>query len=268
MPQKYHLKKHHSLLFVVLVLGVLVIVALLYKRHDVTRTLEQATLPEAQNYQEVKDSKPLATSEPTTEEPAAATPKTETSSKNEINLAVPFTVQAPHANWDLPYKEFCEEASTLMAASYLKGEDIGTTDEANQKLLAVKAFEEKEFGFYEDTTIEQTAVILKKHFGIKNVDVLDNPTPDDFREALNAGKLVIMPAAGRELGNPFFTAPGPLYHMLVIKGYTGKKFITNDPGTRRGADYVYSEDVLFSAMHDWHGDGNIDLGKKVVLIVG
>lgn len=253
MKKSYRLKKRHSLFLLVLFICAAVITGFLFlKRHDVTRGLERASLPEAQNYQKVKEDKALTTSEPT----------------RKINLAVPFTVQAPHAIWDAPYKEFCEEASALMAASYVKGEDIPSADFADAKLLEIKAFEEKEFGFYEDTTAEQTAVILKKHFGIKNVDVLDNPTPDDFREALNAGKLVVMPAAGRELGNPYFTAPGPLYHMLVIKGYTGSKFITNDPGTRRGADYVYSEDVLFSAMHDWHGDGNIDLGKKVVLIVG
>jgi hypothetical protein len=57
--------------------------------------------------------------------------------------------------------------------------------------------------------------------------------------------------------------------MLVIKGYTSaEKFITNDPGTRRGADFLYDENVIMEAMHDWRVDKNIDLGKKVIIIVG
>src|SRR5690554_5866511 len=37
----------------------------------------------------------------------------------EINLAVPFTSQAPTANWDMPFQEACEEAAALMVHYYL-----------------------------------------------------------------------------------------------------------------------------------------------------
>src|SRR5512133_656297 len=36
----------------------------------------------------------------------------------EKHLLVPFMVQAPNANWDMPYQEACEEASLLMVAGY------------------------------------------------------------------------------------------------------------------------------------------------------
>jgi hypothetical protein len=41
--------------------------------------------------------------------------------------------------------------------------------------------------------------------------------------------------------------------MLVIKGYdeTQDQFITNDPGTKRGADYRYKTDILISALRDY-----------------
>src|SRR3989344_6960165 len=42
---------------------------------------------------------------------------------SEVNLAIPFTVQAPFANLDEVHEEFCEEASVLMAASYVLGKD-------------------------------------------------------------------------------------------------------------------------------------------------
>ena len=56
--------------------------------------------------------------------------------------------------------------------------------------------------------------------------------------------------------------------MLIIKGYTKEgNFITNDPGTRRGADFIYSPGVLMNAIHDWNG-GDVDNGKKVMIVVG
>ena len=85
-----------------------------------------------------------------------------------------------------------------------------------------------------------------------------------------------MPSAGRELGNPNFKSPGPIYHNLVIRGYTKDgKFITNDPGTRKGEQYIYDQDVVMAAIHDWvpKGDrtiaanGDVATGQRVVLVV-
>lgn len=186
----------------------------------------------------------------------------------EINLAVPFTVQAPHGNWEDPYGEFCEEASVLMAASYILGLTIPNPDFADQKLNEIKDFELQRFGYHLDTTAEETTIILKEFYKIDKVKVVYDPTKEDIKKALTEKKVVIIPAAGRMLGNPYFTAPGPLYHMLVIKGYTKDgNFITNDPGTRRGADFIYSPNVIMNAIHDWNG-GDVENGKKVMIIVG
>ena len=71
------------------------------------------------------------------------------------------------------------------------------------------------------------------------------------------------------MGNPYFTAPGPLYHNLVLTGFTKDGLIiTNDPGTRRGENYTYKLDVLYAAIHDFTGDKeNIENGKKAMIIV-
>jgi hypothetical protein len=186
----------------------------------------------------------------------------------EVNLKVPFTSQAPHQNWDMPYQEFCEEASMLMAASYVKGEVISGPDDADKKLLAVKAFEEKKFGSYKDTTVEETAAVLKEYFKLTKVEIVADPTEQKLKQVLAEGKVAIVPAAGRELGNPNFRRPGPIFHMLVVKGYTKTgNFITNDPGTRKGADYTYKPSVLLNAVHDWNG-GDVNNGKKAAIIVG
>lgn len=185
-----------------------------------------------------------------------------------VNLAVPFTVQAPNANWDEIHQEFCEEASVLMAVSYIKGWDIPNAEVADQKMFEIKTFEEKRFGYYKDTTAEETAEIIREFYAIKNVKVVYEPTVEDIKKALSEKKVVLAPAAGRQLSNPYFRQPGPLYHMLVIKGYTKEgNFITNDPGTRRGADFIYKPDVLMNAIHDWNG-GDVNNGRKVIIIVG
>lgn len=185
-----------------------------------------------------------------------------------VNLDVPFTSQAPHQNWDDPYQDFCEEASVLMAMSYVKGENISNPDVADAKMLAIKSFEETRFGYHKDTNVAETAVIIKEFYKYSNITIINNPSIDDIKNALTDRKAIIVPVAGRKLKNPYFTSPGPLYHMLVIKGYTKDgQFITNDPGTRRGADFIYPAEVLFNAIHDWNG-GDVNNGAKVIIVVG
>ena len=67
------------------------------------------------------------------------------------------------------------------------------------------------------------------------------------------------------MGNPFFTGEGPLYHMLVLRGYTTTTFIANDPGTRHGENYQYTFDVLMNAIGDWDGDSP-DGGARVMVL--
>lgn len=241
------------------------------KRHDIQRELERATLPEARQYEEIASSLPTPTRQPRTTVAARPTqPASQpTNIPVEVNLAVPFTPQAPHANWDAPYKEFCEEASVLMAMSYIRGETIPSPEVADQKLLAIKAFEDQAFGYYEDTTAEETARIIREFYDYQQVQIISDPTAVDIKRVVASGRLVIVPAAGQQLGNPYFQQPGPLYHMFVVKGYTNDgKFIVNDPGTRRGADFLYEESVIMNAIHDWRADRNIELGRKVILVVG
>ena len=42
--------------------------------------------------------------------------------------------------------------------------------------------------------------------------------------------------------------------MLTVIGYTKKDIITNDNGTRRGANYKYKKDVFNAAMKDAGAD--------------
>lgn len=186
-----------------------------------------------------------------------------------VNLAVPFTSQAPHGVWAMPYKEACEEASLYMAHAFFDGVLTSTIDPdtADQDLVKMVEFENDLFGYFEDTTAEQTALIAEMYYGYQTL-LIEDPTVEQIKEQLALGRPVIVPAAGQLLGNPYFTAPGPLYHMLILRGYTASnQFIANDPGTKRGEAYVYDIDTMMNAMHDWNNGGEITEGRKVVLVV-
>lgn len=184
---------------------------------------------------------------------------------NELNLDVPFTSQAPNVNWDFTHEEACEEAAMLMAGRYYRGQKFSGADDAEKGLQEIIAWEKESLGFFESTTADETVKVIKGIYGLQT-QIIENPTVEQLKIALAQGKLVLSPSAGRQIGNPFYKSPGPLYHMLLIKGYTREKFITNDAGTKRGENYPYKFETILNANHDWNA-GNVENGKKVMIIV-
>jgi uncharacterized protein YvpB len=183
-----------------------------------------------------------------------------------VNLEVPFTSQAPFGLWlEYPFAHTCEEASVLMLHYYLNGNASEDQSAVKQDLVSMVNFENNRYGFSNDTDAEQTAQLIRDYYGY-GVRVVYNPSIEDIKKELASGNPVIVPTSGRLLGNPHFTPPGPLYHMLVIKGYDADGFITNDPGTSFGADYKYSYKVLQNAIRDFDLENTGD-AKAVMLIV-
>ena len=181
-------------------------------------------------------------------------------------LPVPFTPQAPLAKWSEPYQDACEEASMLIAAEYFKGNkqlQLNPTY-ADKEILKLVAWE-GEHDYATDVTAAEVVSILADYYHLQAQVVPFEASA--LRQALLVHKVVIVPAAGRSLGNPYFTAPGPLYHMLVVNGFAGTEFITNDPGTKRGENYRYNEGVLAGAAHDWNG-GDVTHGQPLMVVVG
>ncbi|HTK60385.1 MAG TPA: C39 family peptidase [Candidatus Baltobacteraceae bacterium] len=184
-----------------------------------------------------------------------------------VNLAVPFTSQAPFANWDHLHEEACEETALIMVHAYLTGAGAFTPDEAESQIQAMVKWSIERFGYYEDQTAEEIAVIAREYYGHKRSYAVAFDSMDDVKKEIDAGRPVIIPSAGRMLHNPYFSGIGPLYHAIVVKGYTKDgTIITNDAGTRRGADYLYDPDVLFEAAHDWNG-GDVEHGAKMMVVL-
>lgn len=269
--------KFSKLFTLIIVIVLLVLLSAAYFNRatigDFFYSAAKESLPEPLTARQIEENRKTAPQAlPLSEEQTIVSPIKESPQKataeevaEEINLAVPFTSQAPFANWDLPYKESCEEASVLMLDYFYRNLSLNPAL-ANQEILKLVDWQKIKFGAYEDTDAAQTAQMLREYFGYKNVRVQYDISIDDIKKELAQGRPVIVPAAGQLLPNPFFRQPGPLYHMLVIKGYKNGKFITNDPGTRRGADFVYSFDSLYSAIHDWNS-GNVYAGRKAMIVV-
>lgn len=167
-----------------------------------------------------------------------------------FDAPVSFASQAPLGDWNLPYQEACEEASMIMAARYFKNEELDANI-MDQEILKVVKWEEDN-GYPIDLTAGQTAEVLEKYFGLK-ASLNRTVSETEIKKNLVAGNLIIVPLAGRDIGNPFYHQPGPLYHMLLIRGFDEDEFITNDPGTRRGEAYRYLYGDLLWAVHDWVG---------------
>ncbi|NMC51521.1 hypothetical protein GYA54_02195 [Candidatus Kuenenbacteria bacterium] len=179
-------------------------------------------------------------------------------------IAVPFLSQAPFANWDPLHEDACEEASLIMLKYFLDGKKTITKETGEEEIQALVKYEE-ENGFSLSITLTELSNLAKSYYGLSNGRVETDINIEKIKEELRAGRPVIVGAAGKILDNPNFKNGGPIYHMLVIKGYDESGFITNDPGTRKGEGFRYTEANLFEAVHDWD-ENNILNGQKAYLV--
>jgi hypothetical protein len=184
-------------------------------------------------------------------------------------LAVPFTPQAPTGNWDALHNEACEEASAIMANAFLTGSKTITLPAAQveEEITGLTKWQDENLGYHKDTTAAETAAMITGFYGLKT-KLIENYSLSDIKKELNLGHIIILPVNGQEIGNPYYKQPGPIYHMLVIRGYNSAGLITNDSGTKRGLNYNYTFNTLYQAGADWnHLTKTIDQTKKIIIVV-
>jgi hypothetical protein len=183
---------------------------------------------------------------------------------DKYSIKVPFTTQAPLVNWDSAHEEACEEASLIMVHHYIDKTTIISKESAETEIQNLLTYE-AENNFAVDVTVKELNQIAKGYYSLNSGRVVTDATIDKIKTEIAANRPVIIPAAGKMLGNPNFQNGGPNYHMLVVVGYEGNEFIMNDPGTRKGENYRYKQDILFAAIHDWNKD-DINIGAKNFLV--
>lgn len=277
--KKFSLSSGKTIFLAVLLLaGAVIFFCRVPVKNYIEEKIRQSSLPPAKNFNEIKQALEngqeswdvnQATNIPIISNDGEANTNTSGHTEGlpaEFNLAVPFTPQAPFAVWDEIHEDACEEASAMMIDAFYTNRNF-TPQSADDEINAIVNWELQTFGYWLDTTAEETARILREKYGYQNVRVVYDIDINDIKREVASGHPVILPAAGQLLGNIYFQQPGPLYHMLVVRGWTKEgMIITNDPGTKRGEGYLYDPDILINAVHDWNG-GDVENGRKAMIFV-
>lgn len=191
-----------------------------------------------------------------------------------VFLDVPFVAQAPFAEWnDRRQHEACEEAAVYMALKWVNNE-TGDLTEARNEFIAASDWQRDQFGYYHDTSAEDTLQrLIKTYYNYEDADLHYDITVQDIKTVLRDRKIVLVPVNGRALGNPFFSPPGPLRHMVVVVGYDADtdEYITHDPGTRRGANMRYTAARLQNSLGDYISGAYVplpSLRRTAMIVVG
>ncbi|MFZ2682310.1 MAG: C39 family peptidase [Patescibacteria group bacterium] len=177
-------------------------------------------------------------------------------SSNSIKVAqtVPFTTQAPLGAWSDPrQQDGCEEAAVLMALAWAKGESL-TPASAAATIIAMSDWEEQTFGYFQDTSIQDTATrLMATYSNFTNYAVKTPANLTDLIVSLNAGKIAIVPINGQVFSPFHYTPPGPARHVIVVHGYDSatQMFSVHDPGTSSGANLQVTAQVLDTAWRDY-----------------
>lgn len=181
-------------------------------------------------------------------------------------IKVPFTPQAPTANWDELHNEACEEASAIMANAYFSQIKSLPPAAVEAEISKLTSWQNENFGYHLSIDNKELVRMIEANYELEAEIVPITETT--IKRALADNKLVIWPGNGQIIGNPYYTQPGPIYHMMLITGYNEQGLIANDPGTKRGQDYQYSYQTLYDATGTWyHEREELDLSEKNIIIV-
>lgn len=185
-------------------------------------------------------------------------------------IPIPYTSQAPYANWSQPWQDTCEEASIVMVDNFYQGKTYKKIPKKDAKaqisrLLDIK---NKYYGKSLDEDAQEVVDLINNFFNWE-ARVVENPTLEETKAELDSGRPVIVPVYGKALKNIYFRNGGPDYHMLVLSGYDDvkKQFITKEPGlTTLGLDFRYKYATIMNAMHDFTGKKGQTKNSKQVAI--
>jgi Peptidase_C39 like family len=169
-----------------------------------------------------------------------------------VFIKVPYTSQAPRADWPT-HEDYCEPAALLMYADFLHGDkrQVIPADEADREMTTIIRWERLTFASpHPDLTLEQMGQTAEHFHGFGHF-----VQPADLgavKQQLAAGHPVIIPVMthGAPGGQPLSPHYGRqnVYHVILITGYDGDRVYTNDAGFMQGQNQSYAWSTLESAM--------------------
>jgi len=190
--------------------------------------------------------------------------------KEIANLDVPFISEAPEKIWSGPWINACEEASVTMVDNFYIGKNKISPKEAAILMNKLFAWQNKIYKSNANSNASRTTeMVLKNNLSFKT-QIVRNPTLEQIKNELRAGRPVISLHYGLDLKNPdlVFRRNGSAYHMLVIKGFDDntEDFIVQDNGSHKnGVDFRYKYDILMSSLHDYNHKTNRTDGPATVI---
>ena len=189
-------------------------------------------------------------------ETPSAVPVVEQKIPQSMVLPVPFVYEAPKGDFSGPWKNGCEEAAIVMVDAYYKGEPVVPVEVAERRMRVLFETQDKTWGSNANSDAARTVELVRSS-KLFEAQVVENPTREQIRAEIIAGRPVISLHRGFELGNPNirFLATGSSYHMVVVVGYddnTGE-FIVQDTGdAKAGVNRRYTYAVLLNSVHDYN----------------
>jgi len=177
-------------------------------------------------------------------------------------LDVQFQSQAPFGDWSQPYQDACEEAAIIIVEHYFNQQSL-SKEVMKSEIDSSVVWQIKNWGGHHDLPADQILKLAEDYYNLTGKVVRDYSL-NDMKVLIHSGKPILAPTAGRKLGNPNFSGAGPEYHNIVIIGYDDLRgvFITNDPGTRKGENYIYKYQTVLSAI----SGPQEDMKKEVIVI--
>lgn len=191
-----------------------------------------------------------------------------------VILNVPFIMQAPLGNWNDRRQEFgCEEATIVMAMDWARkvvntpGDTI-YKEEAQRDIINMSEYERVIYGFYEDTSAEDTARLMREFYQYPDVEVKTNVSVEDVRQELAKNRVVIIPLDTRLTGLQTYKH-GPIRHMVIAVGYDDKnnEIIINDPILQNGGFEWIPANALNAAMWNYSTGNNQPLPPRTTALI-
>lgn len=147
-----------------------------------------------------------------------------------------------------------------MAVAWAKGQTSISPSQGRKQIIAISNWEKKKYGYYVDTSIQDTANhIIKGYLKLDKIEVKENISTDDIVSVLVQGDIVLIAINGRKVDSPYYRKPGPLHHTVVVIGYNAntQTFTVHDPGSSHGANWQIKKDILEGGLQNYEsGNGS------------
>lgn len=185
-----------------------------------------------------------------------------------VLLQVPFTTQAPLADW-AQHQESCEAATLTMLVHYWQHDSSVVIDPqvADASIRQIDTWKPQA-----DLTDTMLGDLAQQHFGYVYRTVPNDP--QSIAEQLSAGRPLIAEVRTHGLGNPHYPGYSTHYeqagwsvpHFVLIIGYDSSGVWLNDAGITLGRGYHISYDQLTHAIDDLNANYQALANGNVLLV--